>query len=89
MHHNGGMRAQRLRHVSGNQASRKSGFHLAMEGYASAEESLVTVEFHDLGNSTEVTLTHERLPNPEERDKHAQGGTVAWTNCQISVGCSI
>jgi uncharacterized protein YndB with AHSA1/START domain len=47
------------------------------DGNASPEDSLVTIEFHDLGNSTEVTLTHERLPNLEERDKHAQG----WNGC--------
>ena len=44
---------------------------------ASLEDSLVTIEFHDLGNSTEMTLTHERLPNLEERDKHAHG----WNGC--------
>jgi uncharacterized protein YndB with AHSA1/START domain len=42
-------------------------------GDASPEDSLETIEFHDLGNYTEVNLTHERLPNPEERDKHALG----------------
>jgi uncharacterized protein YndB with AHSA1/START domain len=41
------------------------------------EDSLVTIEFQDLGNSTEVTLTHERLPSLEERDKHAHG----WNGC--------
>jgi uncharacterized protein YndB with AHSA1/START domain len=40
-------------------------------------DTLVTVEFHEVGNSTEVILTHELLPNVEERDKHAQG----WTGC--------
>jgi len=40
-------------------------------------DTLVTIEFHDMGNSTEVILTHERLPSVEERDKHAQG----WTGC--------
>jgi uncharacterized protein YndB with AHSA1/START domain len=47
------------------------------DGDTSPEDSVVTVEFHDLGSSTEVTLTHERLPNPEERDKHAHG----WNGC--------
>jgi uncharacterized protein YndB with AHSA1/START domain len=47
------------------------------DGDTSPEDSVVTIEFHDLGSSTEVTLTHERLPNPEERDKHAHG----WNGC--------
>jgi uncharacterized protein YndB with AHSA1/START domain len=38
-----------------------------------ANISVVTVEFRDLGNSTEITLTHEGLPSVEERDKHFQG----------------
>jgi uncharacterized protein YndB with AHSA1/START domain len=40
-------------------------------------DTLVTIEFHDMGNSTEVILTHEQLPSLEERDKHAHG----WTGC--------
>jgi uncharacterized protein YndB with AHSA1/START domain len=47
------------------------------DGDTSHEDSVVTIEFSDLGNSTEVTLTHERLPNTEERDKHAHG----WNGC--------
>jgi uncharacterized protein YndB with AHSA1/START domain len=40
-------------------------------------ESLVTIEFLDFGSSTEIQLTHEQLPNAEQRDKHAQG----WNGC--------
>ena len=40
-------------------------------------ESLVTIEFRDLGPSTEILLTHEHLPNVEQRDKHEQG----WQGC--------
>ena len=40
-------------------------------------ETLVTVEFHERGNATEVVLTHERFANAEERDRHQQG----WTGC--------
>ena len=47
------------------------------DGDASPEASLVTVEFYDMGSSTEVAITHERLPNLEERDKHAHG----WNGC--------
>jgi uncharacterized protein YndB with AHSA1/START domain len=44
---------------------------------ADACETLVTVEFHDLGGSTELVLTHERFPSLEEREKHSHG----WTGC--------
>ncbi len=40
-------------------------------------ETLVTVEFNDLGGSTEVVLTHEGFPNGEARDGHDEG----WTSC--------
>jgi uncharacterized protein YndB with AHSA1/START domain len=40
-------------------------------------ESLVTVEFRDLGSSTEVSLTHQNLINAEERAKHNEG----WNGC--------
>ncbi len=40
-------------------------------------ETLVTVEFRDLGGSTEVVLTHELFPNEQARDKHNEG----WSGC--------
>ncbi|MEE9518624.1 MAG: SRPBCC domain-containing protein [bacterium] len=40
-------------------------------------ETLVTVEFSDLGGSTEVVLTHELFPNEQARDKHNEG----WSGC--------
>lgn len=40
-------------------------------------ETLVTVEFNDLGGSTEVVITHERFPTSQARDDHEQG----WTSC--------
>jgi uncharacterized protein YndB with AHSA1/START domain len=43
----------------------------------SVSDSLVTVEFRDLGQQTEVILTHERFPSEDWRDKHSQG----WTGC--------
>ena len=36
-------------------------------------ETLVTVEFVDLGNSTEVRLTHENLPGAESIKNHEHG----------------
>jgi uncharacterized protein YndB with AHSA1/START domain len=52
------------------------------DGDTRPEDSLVTIEFRDLGNSTEVILTHEQLPSVEERDKHAHG----WTGCLEQLG---
>lgn len=40
-------------------------------------ESLVTVEFVDRGDMTELTLTHEQFADAEARDKHREG----WTGC--------
>lgn len=36
-------------------------------------ETLVTVEFHDLGNETELELTHEQFAAEESRDGHQDG----------------
>ena len=47
------------------------------ENDPSAHESLVTIEFLDLGPATEVLLTHAQLPDAEQRDKHSQG----WNGC--------
>lgn len=41
------------------------------------EETLVTVDFRSLGNSTEVTVTHELFSSENERSMHAQG----WEGC--------
>ena len=38
-------------------------------------ESIVTVEFSDCDGGTEVSLTHERLPSKESRDRHSEGWT--------------
>jgi uncharacterized protein YndB with AHSA1/START domain len=40
-------------------------------------ETLVTVEFRAVGDSTEVVLTHEFFPNQKARDDHNQG----WSGC--------
>jgi len=36
-------------------------------------ETLVTVEFHDRGGSTEVSLTHELFPTDKARSDHEKG----------------
>jgi uncharacterized protein YndB with AHSA1/START domain len=40
-------------------------------------ETLVTVEFNDLGESTEVVLCHELFPNGEAKVGHEDG----WLSC--------
>lgn len=47
-----------------------------------SDESLVTIEFRDLGPSTEIQLTHENLPSLEQRDKHEHG----WNGCISQLG---
>jgi uncharacterized protein YndB with AHSA1/START domain len=47
------------------------------EGKPSAGESTVTVEFHDRGDSTEIVLRHEGLPNEKEIAEHSHG----WNGC--------
>ena len=37
------------------------------------DNSLVTVEFIELGGSTEIRLTHENLPSDEARESHRHG----------------
>jgi hypothetical protein len=38
---------------------------------------LVTVELRTAGQGTELTLTHERLPDEGSRDRHEAG----WKGC--------
>ena len=40
-------------------------------------ETLVTVEFRDLGDKTELVLTHEQFPDENMRNEHDQG----WSGC--------
>lgn len=40
-------------------------------------ETLVTVEFIEKGNLTELVLTHERFPNADAASKHNEG----WSGC--------
>jgi uncharacterized protein YndB with AHSA1/START domain len=43
----------------------------------SGHESVVSLEFHDLGNATEILLTHGQFPSVESREKHNHG----WMGC--------
>ncbi len=42
-----------------------------------AGETLITVEFNDLGGSTEVIMTHDLFPSVEAKEGHEQG----WASC--------
>ena len=48
---------------------------------ADFRDMLVTVEFNDLGRSTEVVLTHEYFPDQHARDEHNQG----WEGCLVQL----
>lgn len=43
----------------------------------SEHETFVTVQFHDRDQVTDVILTHEHFPTPEDRHAHHEG----WTGC--------
>jgi uncharacterized protein YndB with AHSA1/START domain len=55
----------------------KLSFTWRLQHDETATETLVTVVFKDLGNSTEVSLTHKNLLTAESREKHNQG----WVGC--------
>jgi uncharacterized protein YndB with AHSA1/START domain len=48
-------------------------------------ETLVTVEFRDLGGSTRVTIQHELFASPQLRDAHQAG----WAACFDQVGALV
>ena len=41
------------------------------------QETLVSLEFRDLGNATEILVNHGQFPTTESRDKHNEG----WIGC--------
>ena len=45
------------------------------------QNTRVTVELKDLGDSTEIWLTHELLPTEEARKSH-EGG---WNGCMVKL----
>ena len=47
-------------------------FSWQWESYA-MPDSLVTVDFEDLGKKTRLTLVHEGLPDQEDVDQHSHG----------------
>lgn len=46
------------------------------------DETLVTVEFKDRGQTTEVVLRHERFRTADQRARHETG----WTGCLAKLG---
>ncbi len=52
-------------------------YNWTWEDQPETRDSLVTVEFHERGTSTEIVLRHERLPSDESRVRHEHG----WTGC--------
>jgi hypothetical protein len=44
-------------------------------------DSLVTLEFHERGQWTDLFLRHEALPTEAERNEHEQG----WKACLTSL----
>ncbi len=47
--------------------------HPEMDNMVVPHDTLVTVEFHAQGNSTELVLTHEYFADQHARDEHNQG----------------
>jgi len=52
-------------------------FTWSWEGQPDRGETLVSIEFHEHGTSTEVVFTHELFLSPELRDRHMHG----WQGC--------
>jgi uncharacterized protein YndB with AHSA1/START domain len=53
----------------------------ASDAMAGSEDTLVTVEFRDLGGRTAVAITHERFADERVRDLHVLG----WEGCLDSL----
>src|SRR5450755_2593094 len=48
-------------------------------------ETLVTLQFRDLGTTTEILPTHQNLPSIEERDKYAAARCTSTESFRISL----
>lgn len=57
-------------------------FTWCWEGEPENGESIVTLEFRDLGGSTELHLIHEHFPSEEVRHEHEKG----WEGCLTMLG---
>jgi uncharacterized protein YndB with AHSA1/START domain len=77
MHHKGGNVSKLAGTYKEVKPPEKLVFTWRWQQENAAPDTLVTVEFRDLGGSTEILLTHSNFTNAEDRDKHNQG----WTGC--------
>jgi len=59
----------------------KLAFTWAWEGHPEWGETVVSLEFHERGEATEVILRHGVFPTMEARDGHNSG----WKNCMESL----
>lgn len=77
LHHKGG----NVHHLSGSyqqiKPPEKLVFTWRWATDPPGQETLVSLEFRDLGNATEILLTHGQFPTAEARDKHNHG----WMGC--------
>jgi uncharacterized protein YndB with AHSA1/START domain len=48
-------------------------------------ETVVTVEFHERGDATELVLIHEELPDEQTADGHRQGWTSIATKLALYI----
>jgi glutathione S-transferase len=55
---------------------RKVVYTWGWEGEHKVKDSVVTLEFHERGNATEVVLTHSGIMDDEERSNHEKGWTA-------------
>lgn len=74
--------AQNIRHVAIGlyreiKPPKQLVFSWSWEGDPNRGEMLVTLEFRDLGNRTELVLTHQFIPNEESKKMHTEG----WIGC--------
>ena len=57
-----------------------------VSGFPDQREMVVTIEFADTGDGTEVSLTHEHFPAAEVRDHHAEGWTLSLDTLDALTG---
>lgn len=52
-------------------------------------ETLVTIDFQDLGASTRVVLTHEFLPSKASKEAHAMGWRSTFDSLEEALGSAV
>ncbi|HTP69829.1 MAG TPA: SRPBCC domain-containing protein [Dongiaceae bacterium] len=79
MHHKGGNVSKLEGRYKEVNPPEKLVFTWRWQHIEGSPETLVSVEFHDLGESTEILLKHSNFTTIEQRDKHNEG----WTGCFV------